>query len=50
MTAMVNFAPLNMGRPLKLIFLELVSFIGSIIIIAPLSKIPFVRKYVFMIK
>ena len=50
MTALVDFVPLNMGRPLKLIVLELVSFIGSIIIIAPLSKIPFVRKYVFMIK
>ena len=50
MTVMVDFAPLNMSQPLKMVVLELVSFIGSIIIIAPLSKIPFVRKYVFMIK
>ena len=50
MALLIKNGPLPINRAERLIFLEGVSFIGSIIIIAPLSKIPFVRKYVFMIK
>lgn len=53
MQATVKYMELHqiaMAEPVKLIFLEAISIIGSIIIIAPLSKIPFFRKYVFMIK
>lgn len=41
---------LFMPRSVKLLFLEAVSFLGSIIIIALLSKIPLLKRYMFMIK
>lgn len=34
----------------QLVFLELVSFIGSVVIITLLAKIPILKKYMFMIK
>ncbi len=34
----------------QLILLELVSFVGSVLIILPLSKIPFCKRYLFLIK
>lgn len=40
---------LNILRPMKLLFFEAVSFLGSIII-ALLSKIPLLKRYMFMIK
>lgn len=53
MTALVlvldRFAP-GMYRPLRLIVLEVVSVVGSIGIILPLSKIKVFRKYLFLIK
>lgn len=41
---------LSISQPLQLILLEVGSFVGSILIIAPLSKIKFLRKYLFLIK
>lgn len=37
-------------RPVAMLFLEVVSLTGSVLIIRPLSRIPFCRKYLFMIK
>jgi len=40
----------DMVRPLRLIMYQTVSLVGSVAVIAPLSKIPLLRKYLFMIK
>lgn len=40
----------DMIRPLRLIVYQIVSFAGSIAVIAPLTKIPLLRKYLFMYK
>lgn len=45
-----NYDFLNWSRPLKMVFIEIVSVGGSIIIIALLSKIKIFKKYLFMIK
>lgn len=40
----------EMIRPVRLIVYQVVSFFGSIAVIAPLTKIPVLRKYLFMYK
>ena len=51
MTELVRFiGDWDMTRPLRLVIYLFVSFLGSIAVIAPLSKIPLLRKYLFMIK
>ena len=50
MSELYWYVDLAMLRPVRLLFLEAVSFLGSIIIIALLSKIPLLKRYMFMIK
>ena len=53
MTILVDYLPnvkTALPQPAYFFFLELVSVGGSIIIIAITSKIPFVKKYLYMIK
>ena len=51
MSAMYWYMDLNaVARPLRVIFFEAVSFIGSIAIIWALAKIPVCKKYLFLIK
>ena len=38
------------ARPLRVVFFEAVSFVGSIGIIWALAKIPVCKKYLFLIK
>lgn len=47
-----NFASLSetLTQPGYMLFLEAVSVAGSTVIIFVTSKIPFVKKYVYMIK
>ena len=51
MSAMYWYLDLNaVARPLRVIFFEAVSFIGSIAVIWALAKIPVCKKYLFLIK
>lgn len=51
MTALTWFiGDWDMIRPLRLIVYQIVSFAGSIAVIAPLTKVPLLRKYLFMYK
>lgn len=51
MSGMYWYLDLNaMARPLRVVFFEAVSFVGSIGIIWALAKIPVCKKYLFLIK
>ena len=51
MSAMYWYMDLNaMARPVRVVFYEIVSFGGALVIIWALSKIPVCKKYLFMIK
>jgi len=51
MSGMYWYMDLNtVARPVRVVLYETVSFLGSIGIILPLSKIPVCRKYLFLIK
>jgi surface polysaccharide O-acyltransferase-like enzyme len=51
MSAMYWYMDLTaMARPLRVVLFETVSFGGSVIIIRLLAKIPFCKKYLFLIK
>lgn len=41
---------LSIAQPIRLLFYEIVSVGGSILLIIPLSKIPLFKKYLFLIK
>lgn len=51
MTILVSLTKdIFIAQPLRLLFYEIVSVGGSIALIIPLSKIPFCKKYLFLIK